>query len=394
MFAVAYLCISTISLIILGLDNIKSKHKSLVIACFFAIFAFFITPTIMGNNLDLVRYLNDLNTFRTYRELSGIKNTLNYMYSYPIGGNSGIEISEQSTYGGIPGTLLLMFVFSYLPNKFLLSFVAFIVVYCSIRLMGGVSEQYKNSRKMLVMTGFLFFALLPFMRVVSGFRTYIVASVFSYCVWLELVCKKRNFAFWVIYLLLMLIHPLIAIPVLLLILTNLFVDRKAIMRMLDIVLLFTKFAQDFIVYIISKLVFIPFFSSIFIKSNQYQDQSSFSQIEFIRSLLLFFIIVLTFICSNLWTDTDKKYNEFLLLVFCFTLGSLYNPMVFGRYTTILLFASIPYFCRISKWKDSKCTLSKETRLSQILLFTLIFSLSVLVLVDNLRASLVYVQLGI
>lgn len=394
MFAVAYLCISTVSLIILSLDNIKSKYKSLIIACFFAIFAFFITPTIMGNNLDFVRYFNDLNTFRTYRELSGIKNTLNYMYSYPIGGNSGIEISEQSTYGGIPGTLLLMFVFSYVPNKFLLAFVAFIVIYCSIRLMGGVSEKYINSRKTLVMTGFLFFALLPFMRVVSGFRTYIVASVFSYCVWLELVCKKRNFAFWGIYLLLMLIHPLIAIPVLLFILTNLFVDRKPIMRMLDVALLFTKFAQDFIVYIISNLVFIPFFSSIFIKSNQYQDQSSFSQIEFIRSLLLFFIIMLVFICSNLWTDTDKKYNEFVLLIICFTLGSLFNPLAFGRYTTVLLFASIPYFCQISNWKDSKYTLSRETRLIQILLFALIFALSVLILVDNLRASLIYVQLGI
>lgn len=391
MFAIAYLCISTVSLIILGLDNIKLKSKSIIIASIFAIFAFFITPTTMGNNLDLVRYLTDLNTFRTYRGLSGIKNTLIYMYSYPVGGSAGIDTSGQSTYGGIPGTLLLMFIFSYLPNKFLLSFVAFIVIYCSTRLIGGVSEQYGDPRKILVMTGFLFFALLPFMRVVSGFRTYIVASIFSYCVWLELVCKKKSFSFFIIYILLILIHPLIAIPILFLALTRLFINKKMIMRLLDIALLFNQLAQNFLVYIISKLVFVPFFSSIFIKSNQYRDQSSFSQIEFVRSLLLFFVIVLALICSNLWTKTDKKYNEFILLLFSFTLGSLYNPTVFGRYTVVLLFASIPYFCRISEWEYVR---SKEMKLCQILLFALIFAFSILILADNLRASMLYVQLGI
>lgn len=391
MFALAYVCISSVSLIILRLDNIEPKRKSFLIAGCFAVFAFFITPTMKGNNLDMVRYLNDLNVFRSYRELSGVKNTLKYMYSYPVGGGIGLDTSSQSTYGGIPGMLLLMLIFSYLPSKCLISFAAFIVIYCSISLISNISKQYGKSTTMLVLTAFLFFALLPFMKAISGFRTFMVASVFGYCSWLGFTNKKEHFKFWVIYFFLLLIHPFITVPLVLLILTRLFANRKVIIRLLDLALLFVRFAQNVFIYIVSKLTFIPFFASIFMKSNQYQNQSSYSIIELIRSLLLFAVIILAFICAIYWTNTNKKYNEFMILLISFTLGSFYNPLVFGRYVTVLLFTSIPYLCRISKWKYA---IEKDIRIIQILLFVLILFLSLLMFVDNLRAGTVYVHLGI
>lgn len=391
MFALAYVCISGVSLTILRLNNIKPRRKSLLIATFFAIFAFFIVPTTIGNNLDMVRYFNDLNVFRSYRELSGIKNTLSFMYSYPIGGSVGVGGSGQSTYGGIPGTLLLMFVLSYLPNNLLLSFVAFIVIYCSIRLMGSVSKQYNNSQKMLVVTGFLFFALLPFMRVLSGFRTFIVAAAFSYCVWSNLVYKQKKIVFGIVYLFLILIHPFIALPILFLVLTTFFFNNKVLIRCLDVIMLCSHLFQNIFVNILSKLTFIPFFSSVLIKNNQYVNTNAFSTNDLVRNLIQLFIVVTIFICTLLWSHTNKKYNEFMILLLSFTLGSLYSPVIFGRYVTLLLFTFIPYLCLMSVWEYPT---SREARVAQTLVIIFVFIISLLILIDNLRAGLVYVQLGI
>lgn len=212
----------------------------LFLVTIFSAIPFYLLPPI---DWDLYRHYQEIDTFRIYglsMAMEGvvdkplfIKNLIFYL----------VSLSEHNA--------LLPFI-----SIFINYFVPFFI---SIKL----SERYHIKSKYLIIVMIVQFFSIPFLSVISGVRSILSITIFVFFLYRELLDNKSRWTSWIIYFLLIYIHPIILLFVLLRIIIEIH-RRKFINFLLCIwfipvlyIINHLKVEEDgiFIFYLIYKLKF-------------------------------------------------------------------------------------------------------------------------------------------
>lgn len=376
MFAYIYILLLLFSLIF-ALYGKNDKKQIIIISIFFAILAGTMVPK-PGIYIDTVRIFSTLDTTRLALRNYGLNDAYEYLFNY-LGYNSTPVM-------GI--LILIVAVFNY--NGLLLAIAAFVDVYCGYNLVldGKNGEENRNVATMSI---FFFFSVFIFSAAVPGVRTNIVCSL------LVLLCHKRinNDLTWIPFLfvafLLVLIHPFTLVILLLFFVPYYFGKEKLIMLLFYLILLFQSKFQNFIFATIYKLTNIPFFSSLYFKSNQYFgvnayiDISSASLVRYVLRMIVFSLIFLTVL--SLRKFRLNKFDKIFAGTFFFSIGALNDTVLFTRCIDLMFFLVLPYLnILLVELFNGKRIRSKISR--TILIFVIII-FSIFSLIDNVRAGVKY-----
>jgi hypothetical protein len=391
MYAILYIVALIVTLIVFSVTRLRSKSKVVIIALIFGLFALMMTPR-DGSSLDIVRYYNDLDLIRLFRENSNLSNTISYINN--MGSNSIMGVDMGSTYGSVPMMVAIMYLCSFLANHWLLFMVGFVDILCSLTLINIVANQH-GSKKPLLIGSFLFLSLFIFIAAISGIRTNLVGTIFS-VVYYHLSDKlngKRMLIFLVVSIVITLIHPFAMMLVGIALLVRLFQRSKYSTLVIGTVMLGFSIFQSYILSFISKLSFIPFFASISYKGTQYMGDTATivagSKMQIYRSLLRLVVFISIFVVSKYAvkdSKVPKEYRKLVGIFICFTIGSFTSQVIFSRSVTILLLLMIPYLSELAYWTVKN---RYSYKLGTAILLILIFGFASVSLVDNLRAGVTY-----
>ncbi|MFT9373790.1 hypothetical protein [Liquorilactobacillus hordei] len=376
MFAYIYILLLLFSLIF-ALYGKNDKKQIIIVSIFFAILAGEMVPK-PGIYIDTVRFFSTLDTTRLALRNYGLKDAYEYLFNY-LGYNSTPVM-------GI--LIMIVAVFNY--NGLLLAIAAFVDVYCGYNLVLDGRNGEKN-RNVAAMSIFFFFSVFIFSAAVPGVRANIVCSL------LVLLCHKKinkNLT-WIPFLfvafLLVLIHPFTLVILLLFFVPYYFGKEKLIMLLFYLILLFQGKFQSFIFAAIYKLTNIPFFSSLYFKSNQYFgvnayiDISSDSLARYFLRMIVFSLIFLTVLSLHKFrlNKFDKMFAGTLFLA----IGALNDTVLFTRCIDLMFFLVLPYLnILLVELFDGKRIRSKISR--TVLIFAIII-FSIFSLIDNVRAGTKY-----
>lgn len=190
------------------------------------------------------------------------------------------------------------------------------------------------------------------------------------------------------YLPLILIHPFSFIALLLHILSQTIEKHRIIYTILCLVLLCERYLQNILFSLFEKFSSIPLFASLSYKSGQYFGESAYIELSSpfsrIRSICIFVFLLTIIIAATLnKPDINIRYLGFIIMLACFSCGSLQDEVLFSRTNMFLLFSELPLvysllqrnYQAVHTWKQV------PTGIIGILLGSLIF------LTDNLRAGI-------
>ena len=228
-------------------------------------------------------------------------------------------------------------------NGLLPAFAAFIVYYLNLKLIYDISNQYCINKKDTILVILFMLATINYLTTVSGIRTGIVIAVFNYFLYKELVENKYITLSWIMYFLMIFLHPLVVLMVIFR--CMLFIKNKVITLLLVLLFLITaffsnqiieniivtfNFSNDFLIMIFSKVIAYAEFS---------ESDSNFLTFVF----LLFKFGGLLFIYFCFMVIFASKYNEvknitkyFFMMISClFIFANNYfiqgNYVIFARY---------------------------------------------------------------
>lgn len=391
MYAILYVVAFLVTLIIFSTTRLESKKKIVVVGIIFGLFALMMTPR-DGSTLDIVRYYNDLNTIRMFRANSSISNTISYISSMGSSNIAGME--NGSTYGSVPVMVGVMLLCSYFSNHWLLFITGFMDVFCVMLLINKVANQH-NDRKPLLVGSALFLSLFIFIAAISGIRTNIVGTIFSvtYYYLLDDLNWRKTRIFLIISVAITLIHPFALALVCIALLVRIFQKNKYSTLIIGALMLGFSTFQVYLLSIVSKLSFIPFFASISYKSTQYIGDTATivagSKAQIFRSLVRLAVFVGIFIVSKYAvreSKIPKSYQRMVGIFICFTVGAITSQVIFSRSVTILLLLMVPYLAEIPYWNVRE---NHVYKLGTALFLVFIFGFALVSLADNLRAGVTY-----
>lgn len=405
MFAICYLLVMIISLVLFAFVDLSLNKKIIIAALLFMIFALIIIPVDTGA-VDATKYFSFLDSIRHVRQESGVAMAWKMVNSNAITLNTSSildPVADTLSFGATPVMGLIMFVMSYLPNEFLMALVAFADYFFAMKIIQVVVEKDHLSKWYFCYGYFTFCCLFVYSAAVSGIRNNFVGTVFAYAA-LKYTEKNKPIFSWttiqflVITVLLSLIHQFTLVLFILFCLVILFNRFKVVMWLIDLVVLVGQsIFQGPLLALLMPLSGIPFFTSILYKSNQYLGNSATIHISstanFVRDIARLVILLLLFIVVRKYGQRviDARYTEFVLLLFCFIIGSFRDQLMFDRCLLVMLPIMLPFITVLpaatyhSNWSAPVAVRTAILNLSIIFLFLF----SIVCLTDNLRAGSTY-----
>ena len=404
MFAICYLLVMVISLVIFAFIDLNLNKKILIAALLFAIFALIIIPKDNGT-VDATKYFSFLENIRHARQEGGqimawqmVNNNTMTLNLKP----SGMAVPDALSFGATPVMGLIMLIMSYFPNELLMALVTFADYFFAMKIIQIVVEKNKLSKWYFCCTYLIFCCLFAYSVAVGGIRNNFVGTAFAYAA-LRYLEKKKPFFSWAtielfaVTLLLSLIHQFTLILFALFFLVVVFNRYKIIMRILDIMMFGQSIFQDFFLSLIGPLGGIPFFASILFKSNQYLGNNATIHISstanLVRDVARLVILLLIFLVVRKFSSDliDLRYIEFIILLFCFIIGSFKDQLLFERCLLVMLPIMLPYITillvAVRHYDLRNPESARAVALNLSLIFLFLFA--IICLSDNLRAGSTY-----
>ena len=212
-------------------------------------------------------------------------------------------------------------------------FACFVFYLNFFSILKNISKDFNVSNSNIAILLFFFMSMGRFVEVISGVRCLVAVSIFSRCLYLELVRKERTFFFnCVLYffeLVSCLIHPYVVVLFCMKSLLMLFIkERNAKIKYLNIVTIF-------LIVIFGIAYGKTYFNSAIDKGESYLsgDHYSYGWEYLIASLMLLTIGYSLYVChsKNLAVKGVKKMCSLFLLIallFCFQYSIFHRTITF------------------------------------------------------------------
>lgn len=378
-------------------------NLQIIIAAFlFTLFALVIVP--MNNGaVDATKYFAFLDYIRHIRDIGGLGQAWQAINSNAmlIAVNNNLAAPDELSFQATPVMGLIMLGMSFFSNEWLMALVAFGDYYFAMKIIQLVVEHNHLGRRYFCFGYFIFCNLFVYSAAVSGIRNNFVGTVFAYCAFRY---AEKGSQLWsietlklmVVTVLLSLIHQFTLILFALFVIALLFY-KTVLIRLLDGVMFLQSIFQAGFLALLTPLSGIPFFSSIIYKSGQYLGSNATIHISsaanIVRDLARLMILIALFILVWRFCNQyiDRRYTEFILLLFCFIIGSFRDQLLFDRCLLVMLPIMLPYITMLpitAREYSFKYPQSVRATLLYLMLVVLV-GFSLVCLVDNLRAGSTY-----
>lgn len=405
MFAACYLLVMLISLVIFSTINLKLNTKILIAALLFTIFALVIIPLDNGA-VDATKYFAFLDYLRHIRKIGGtgaawMAITSNAYSSINLGANSLAPVADTLSFAATPVMGLIMLIMSYFPNELLMAIVAFADYYLAMKIIQLVVEKNQLPERYFTIAYLIFCCLFVYSAAVSGIRNNFVGTAFAYAAlrYTEQsspLLSINTVKLITVTLLLSLIHQFTLILFLLFMIAIIFYRTKLI-RFFDGGMFLQSFLQGGFLALLRPLAAIPFFSSILYKSTQYLGSGATIHISstanLVRDLARLAILLLIFSLVHRIDRRflNQRYTEFVLLLFCFIIGSFRDQLLFDRCLLVMLPIMLPFITLLPVTANIYHLHHPHSAYSFFLYLTVISLgiFSIICLADNLRAGSTY-----
>lgn len=400
MFIILYVLAVIVSFTIIAFLNINSRGKVWIVGILMGIFGFLLVPSI-SSQIDALPYLYSLNAIRSTLHIKGVAAAWNMLQ---IGhGTSNLPevagVFHPMTFQATPVMGILMFLFAFLPNPFFLGFIAFIDYFFALKIIELVVRRGHLSDLEFAVTYLIFMMLFVYTNAVGGVRNNLVGVVYGYAFLSYLDSKPQVISFATLRLLVMaillaLIHPFTMVIFTFSIL-DMILKRVWELRLTDILLLIQRTFQQSFFSLIKPFSAIPFVGSILTKSNQYVGDNITlfisSRANWIRDFARLFalLLILFLVCKYSHHIVDHKFTEFMIMLMCFTIGSIHDQVVFERCLLVMLPLMLPYIAYVPSliW-NGLSSLSNIDFVKVMMLLTLMIYVMTC-FIDNLRAGELY-----
>jgi hypothetical protein len=373
MFAICYLSAMAITLAMLITLPQKLHRTALCYgALLFGLLGFMMTPR-PTLYVDTIRFFDTLDAARNYLHVSPVQ-----AWDY---------LMNDQGYSATPVMGVIMYIVAIFRQNGWLTFIA-----ATADIGAGLFLIYQRARisylrPAMVATCFFFLAMFNFNAGVSGIRSYMACGL-AVCITYYYSEKGLRPTAFIMYLPLILIHPFSFIALLLHILSQTIEKHRIIYTILCLVLLCERYLQNILFSLFEKFSSIPLFASLSYKNGQYFGESAYIELSSpfsrIRSICIFVFLLTIIIAATLnKPDINIRYLGFIIMLACFSCGSLQDEVLFSRTNMFLLFSELPLvysllqrnYQAVHTWKQV------PTGIIGILLGSLIF------LTDNLRAGI-------
>lgn len=404
MFALLYLLVMAISLILLIFIRLNSNVKIFIIASLFAIFALLVVPKDNGT-LDTTKYFHYLDSLRHIRTISGIQgawqmvNVNKITLAYNASLNPAPDVLS---FGSVPVMGILMITMTYFPNEFLLSLVTFCDYFFAMKIIHLSVRRNQLPERFFTYTYVIFCCLFLFSSAVTGIRNNLVGTIFIYYA-LNYSQKQpplwsiQTVVFLLITLALILVHPFTFILLILFIIAIFTYRNKKLSLIADLLILVQGYFRNVIFAILSPLAKFAIFSSILYKKEQYLGSGATIHISSVanyyrdvaRLVIMLMILVVVLKLGNKYVS--KSYTSFIILLMCFIFGSIQDQLVFDRSILVLLPAMLPFINGFLVLLNELIENERNTfKTKGMFLLTSFFLTYILIIfIDNLRAGTLY-----
>lgn len=399
MYALLYLLVLILSLILFIFIRLNLNIKILITALLFLIFAAIIVP-IDNGSLDVSKYFHFLDFIRYTREISGIKEAWHTINTNAITNISPLlPPPDAISFGSVPIMGLIMMAMSFFPNEFLLMLVVFCDYFFAMKIIQIVVEKNNLLERFFIYSYLIFTCLFVYSAAASGIRSNTVGTIFIYLalkyandqpkLWSPATAKLFFLSF-----LLILIHPFVAVFLVLLLIATIVRNSKKACVVASGLMFIQSYFQNLIFGLLTPLAKIPFFSSILYKKDQYLGSGATIHISslanYFRDVARFLIFLIIFIIVYRISKKylPRIYFQFIILLFCFILGSLQDQLLADRCILILLPAMLPsitFFPIVIKKEIIDRRTSFRARVLYFLFIVFILYVQI-IFVDNLRAG--------
>lgn len=395
MFIIGYLTITICSFAIAAFLKIRLQTKVWILALMMGIFGFFVVPDITSK-IDALPYLYSLNYYRTVLEFKGVGALWHLI---EVGGNSSVVTNTQlMTFQASPVMGLIMFICTFLSNPFFLGLIAFLDYFFVLKIIALVTTQNKLPDIYFAISYLIYMCLFVYTNAVGGIRNNLVGTFYAYFFLRYVVNKCPLWSYstlWlcIVAIILSLIHPFTMLLFIISILAVI-MHRTWEYRVIDVLLVFQRFFQKTIINLLVPLSTLPFFGNILSKSDQYLGDNITlfisSRANWIRdvSRLLIMIVILIIVWKSCSKYLDRKYLEFVIMLICFTFGSVHDQVLFERCLLVLLPIMSPFITILPRTIKDKMQLMHSNVLL-VSLITLMSAYIAMIFIDNLRAGELY-----
>lgn len=287
--------------------------------------AFFFQPP---DNFDLYRHYQTLDNFRA---------------------NGWTAVKNIYFFSTAPVYALYFYLISMLPsNRFLPAITVFITYYLTFSLIYKISLKYRVSKKnIMIAFTFVIFGL-DYLSAISGVRNILAFSIFSYCLYYDLVEEKNKILCFIVYGMMCLLHN--SCVILLGFRIVLFFYNKYTKRIFQVGFFLWGI---FVPYIVKILDSIP---NVYLNQISEKIKTYYTGMMFNANLTLFNLGILVLIgvialeYKNIH-EHSSKHTEYLMLVIVFTIGSIRQYDLFIRMTSFVVFSAPYYILRYLNYQE-------------------------------------------
>lgn len=388
MFGFIYILDMIFSSILLLTKKISVKWKAILIGVIFGTLGLMMTPR-NGNFSDVVRFFNELNSFRLEISLSSFSDVFNYLIHSSTGGTANDAVAQ---YSSVPVMGVVMMIMSYLKNGWLLFLTAFIDISSASYLVISSTHKYLHYQveNYDVRAWLIFSCLFNFNATIGGIRNGVIGCIFILVFWSILDENKESIfiKLTILTLVLSLVHPFTLVIYLLAIIAIFCYKHNYLMFIFEIILLCQHFYQPILLNHLNSLGGGAFLESLSFKSTQYFGSSAYigaaSQFSIVRDTMrvFLFICIIFFVRYNSkTTNYYQKYNAFTDLFISLSIGAYTDQIFFSRCSLIMTIVLIPYLVRLIYIFNNNTNKLLPVLSKYLFNFLLLISL-----VDNLRAG--------
>ncbi|WP_413537679.1 EpsG family protein [Enterococcus malodoratus] len=386
MFSLLYIILSICTLIIV--PHVRRKYvlvTLLISALAFGIVALFMTPN-EGVFIDSIRFFGELDQLRSVRYFSGIIDSWRYCL-------------DKINYSGVPIAGLYILMISLIKsNAFLLGITAFIQIIFAFIWIKKIADDSENFNRSIFWGLFFFLAWFNFMASVSGVRNMTAFIIFGYLTYISFQEDKFRIINWIMSFSLCFFHSSILIFFVIRVFCYIIWSKK-LNYIFNLVLFLNRFIQQSVLVFLSYFSNFPFIDQILFKSEQYLGANAYigatSDFSQIRNLVKLLTVVILFMLYRKYSNRkfSIKYDNFFISTVCFSIGSFFDYILFGRTVNLIVFLTIPYFMTI--FCQKKYTINSDwKKIIFFCAFLFIFGVTVFITVDNARAALRFVHLSL
>ena len=293
--------------------HIKWLFLALVLAL--SVMAFYVKPL---ETDDLLRYYNSLDLLRK-KSLSGYLD---------------LQRDGYGNFDAVPVCGLYFFFVSKLGNNNFLPAITIFLTYGSMLLVIWRFANYYKISKLYIFVGtFFLLSTYWYYDTCSGIRNGLAFAVAMFCLYFDLVEKKK--AFWLGYFVAMGIHSAAVIFLGLRLLTE--INMRLRLKILNAISLVGIFLGSYIIEFLGKIFNNSFFEVLLEKTaiNKVRVISFTSGVTILSIVLLLAVIIMCIYMNYRINMDDVKnvesINYFFILLLFFSVGSLSSYLIFTRF---------------------------------------------------------------